>query len=91
MKTSNSSRNHEKKRSRKMLLEFDKKLERRCESVEDSMFDRKTRNETLNGGEFIPPSGTIFEAIFKELKRKEEREKNGHLFARMISRFRSAR
>jgi hypothetical protein len=91
MKTSNSSRNHKKKQSQKMLLEFDKKIERHCKSIEDCMFDSKTRNETLNGGEFIPPSGTLFEAIFKELKRREEREKKGHLFTRMISRFREHR
>jgi hypothetical protein len=86
MKTNISGRVHRKKHAQKMLLEFDKELGSQCESIEDHMFDRKNRNMALKNGEFTPPSGTLFEAIFQELKRKEEREKNRHSLSSMISR-----
>jgi len=60
-------------------------------SIEDDMFDRKTRDAALKSGQFVPPSGTLFEAIFQELKRKDEHEKNGHSFSSMISRLHARR
>jgi hypothetical protein len=72
--------------SQKTLVEYDEKLQRHCESIDDRMFDRETRNSTLENGEFSPPSGTLFEAIYKELKHKEEREKRSHSISKMLSR-----
>jgi hypothetical protein len=86
MKTDISGSHHRKKHAWKMLLEFGKELGSQCESIEGDMFDRKTRNMALKSGKFIPPSGTLFEAIFQELKRKEEQEKNRHSLSSMISR-----
>jgi hypothetical protein len=54
-------------------------------SIEDDAFDRKSRNATLESGKFVPPPGTLFEAIFQELKRKEERKKRKKSFSSMIS------
>ncbi len=88
MGTSNSGGERWKIQARKIALQFDKELEEHYETVESDVFDRKTRNAALESGEFIPPSGTLFEAIFQELKRKEAREKNGHPLSSMISRFR---
>jgi hypothetical protein len=86
METSNSGREHQKKEAQRMLFQFDKELEGHCETVENDVFDHKTRNATLQNGEFSPPSGTLFEAIFLELKRKEQQEKNRHSFSSIISR-----
>jgi len=60
-------------------------------SNEDDLFDRESRNATLESGQFVPPSGTLFEAIYKELKRKEERKKGKHSFSSMISRLHAHR
>lgn len=60
-------------------------------SIEDDIFDRKSRNATLESREFVSPSGTLFDAIFQELKRKEERKKSKHSFSSMISRLHAHR
>jgi hypothetical protein len=80
-----------KKHPQKTLVEFDKKLETQFKGFEDAMFDRETRNATLRSEEFHPPSGTLFEAIFKELKRKEEHERRRHSLSNVISRLRARR
>lgn len=77
-----------KKHPQKTLVEFDKKLETHFEGIEDAMFDRETRNATLRSEGFHPPSGTLFEAIFKELKRKEEHEGRKHSLSSIFSRLR---
>ena len=82
---SNLARHRKKKYSQKTLVEFDEKLLKHCENVEDRMFDRETRNSTLTNGEFNPPSGTLFEAIYKELKHREEHEKQSHPLSKMLS------
>jgi hypothetical protein len=91
MKIGNLGRYRKKKYAQKTLVEFDEKLEGQCKSVEDHMFDREIRNSTLKNGEFRPPSGTLFEAIFTEIKRKEEHERHGRSFSDMISRLRTRR
>ena len=80
-----------KKHSQKTLVEYDEKLRRHLESAEDQMFDRETRNSTLTHGEFNPPAGTLFEAIYKELKHREEHEKHIRSFSKMFSRLREDR
>jgi hypothetical protein len=84
MKTSNPR--GEKHKKQMMLTQFDKELERHCESVESDVFNHKARNAALQNGKFSPPSGTILEAIFLELKRKEEQEKSKHSFSSITSR-----
>lgn len=91
MKISDLRRYRKKKCRQKMLVEFDRQLEKHFESIEDDMFDRGTRNATLKKGEFHPPSGTLFEAIFQELKSKAEREERRHSLSSTISRFRARR
>jgi len=91
MKISDLRRYRRKKCPQKTLVEFDRQLERHFESMEDDMFDRGTRNATLKMGEFRPPSGTLFEAIFQELKSKAEREEHRHSLSSTISRFRARR
>jgi hypothetical protein len=86
MKPSSLARYRRKKYYQKTLVEFDDKLQRHCKSVEDRMFDRETRNSALKNGEFSLPSGTLLEAIYKELKHKEEREKQSHSYSKMFSR-----
>jgi hypothetical protein len=85
METNNSSVENRKEEAQKMLGQLDD-LEGHYDSVENDVFDHKTRNAVLQNGEFSPPSGTIFEAIFQELKRKEQREKNGRSFSSLIPR-----
>jgi len=85
METNNSGVENRKKEAQKMLRQLDD-LEGHHETIENDVFDHKTRNAALQNGEFIPPSGTLFEAIFQELKRKEQREKNRHSFSSLISR-----
>lgn len=85
METNKSGMENRRKSDQKMLFQFDKELERHCETFENDVFDHKTRNVALQNGEFSPPSGTIFEAIFQELKRKEQREKNRHSFSSLIT------
>jgi hypothetical protein len=80
-----------KKHSQKTLVEYDEKLRRQVESAEDQMLDRETRNSTLKNGEFNPPSGTLFEAIYKELRHREEHEKHSRSFSKMFSRLREDR
>jgi hypothetical protein len=82
MKAGSSGGCRKRKYAQMKLVEFDENLESHCESVEDEMFDREIRNATLKSGEFRPPSGSIFEAIFHELKRKAEREKDRHHFSK---------
>jgi hypothetical protein len=65
-----------------------KGLKRHCEAVENDVFDHKARNAALQNGKISPSSGTILEAIFLELKRKEQQEKNKHSFSSIISRLR---
>lgn len=87
--TNNSGAENRKEKARKMLSQLNvrtRNLEGHYDSVETDVFDHKTRNATLQNGEFSPPSGTIFEAIFQELKRKEQREKKRHSFSSMIHR-----
>jgi len=84
METSNPRRKNHKKQS--MLPQFDEELEEHCETMENDVFDHKARNAALQNGEFSPPSGTMFEAIFRELKRKEQQEKNKRSFSSIISR-----
>lgn len=84
MEANNSGVENQKKEAQKMLRQLDD-LEGHYDSVETDVFDHKTRNAALQNGEFSPPSGTIFEAIFQELKRKEQREKNRHSFSSIIS------
>lgn len=91
MKIGSLARSRKRKYAQKTLIEFDGKLRAHCDSIEDSMFDRETRNSTLKNGGFQPPSGTLFEAIFKELKNKEEHEKQGHSFSNTLSRLRGSR
>jgi hypothetical protein len=91
MKIGSLGRYRRKKFAQKTLVEFDEKLQNHCENIEDSMFDRETRNSTLKNGEFHPPSGTLFEAIFKELKLKQELKKNRHPFFNVVSRLRARR
>jgi hypothetical protein len=91
MKLGSLARHRRKKYSQKTLVEYDEKLQRLWESIDDRMFDRETRNSTLKNGEFSPPSGTLFEAIYKELRYKEEREKQSHSFSKMLFRFRENR
>jgi hypothetical protein len=91
MKISDLGRYRRKKHPQKMLVEFDRQLEKHFENMEDDMFDRGTRNATLKRGEFRPPSGTLFEAIFQELKSKAEREERRHSLSSAISRFRARR
>jgi len=79
------------KYSQKTLVEYDQKLQSHLERIDDQMFDRQTRNSTLKNGEFTPRSGTLFEAIYKELKYKDEREKQSHTFFKMLSRLRENR
>ncbi|HXX86885.1 MAG TPA: hypothetical protein VEH86_00365 [Candidatus Acidoferrum sp.] len=86
-----TSRYRKKKYSQKTLVEYDEKLRKHLESVEDGMFDRQTRNSSLKNSEFSPPSGTLFEAIYKELKHKEEREKQSGSFSKVLSRLRENR
>jgi hypothetical protein len=85
METNNSGVENRKEEGQKMLGQIDD-LEGHCDSVENDVFDHKTRNAVLQNGEFSPHSGTIFEAIFQELKRKEQREKNGRSFSSLIPR-----
>ena len=80
-----------KKHSQKTLVEYDQKLLRHMESIEDQMFDRETRNSTLRNGEFNPPSGTLFEAIYKELKHREEHEKHNRSLSKTFSKLREDR
>jgi hypothetical protein len=91
MKDCSSEKYRGKKYPQKTLVEFDKKLGTNFKGIEDAMFDRETRNATLRSGEFHPPSGTLFEAIFKELKRKEEHERGEHSLSNIISRLRARR
>ena len=84
-------RSHKKKYAQRTLIEFDKKLQEQYSKIEDHMFDRQTRNSTLKSGEFSPPSGTLFEAIFKELKMKEENERTSHSLSRALFRLRNNR
>lgn len=91
MKGCGSEKYRRKKHPQKTLVEFDKKLETHFKGIEDAMFDRETRNATLRSEEFHPPSGTIFEAIFKELKRKEEHERPKHSLSNIILRLRVRR
>ncbi|MGA2768560.1 MAG: hypothetical protein ABSF24_09645 [Candidatus Bathyarchaeia archaeon] len=91
MKGLSSEEHRRKKHPQKTLVEFDKKLETHFKGIEDAMFDRETRNATLGSEEFHPPAGTIFEAIFKELKRKEEHERRKHSLSNIISRLRGRR
>jgi len=74
-----------------MLPQFDKALEEQGETGENDVFDHKSRNAALQNGEFNPPPGTMFEAIFRELKRKEQQEKNKHSFSSIISRLHTHR
>ena len=85
------SRYRKKKYSQKTLVEYDEKLRRHWENVDEGMFDRETRNSSLKNPEFSPPSGTLFEAIYKELKHKEEHEKQSGSFSKMLSRLRENR
>jgi hypothetical protein len=80
-----------KEHPQKTLAELDKKLQTHFKGIEDDIFDREARNETLKSEEFRPPSGTLFEAIFRELKHKEEREKRKHSLSNIISRLRTRR
>jgi hypothetical protein len=73
------------------LTEYDEQLQRHWESIDNRMLDRETRNSSLGSGEFSPPSGTLFEAIYKELKNKEERKKQGSSFSKILSRIRENR
>jgi hypothetical protein len=82
------SKYRKKRYSQKTLVEYDEKLQRSLEGIDDRMFDRETRNSTLKNGEFSPPSGTLFEAIYEELKHKEERAKQSHTFSKMLSKLR---
>ena len=91
MKTNDLGRYRRKKHPQKTLVEFDKKLETHFKVIEDAMFDREARNATLRSEEFHPPSGTIFEAIFKELKRKEGNERRKHSLSSIVSRLRARR
>jgi predicted NodU family carbamoyl transferase len=91
MKLGSLARYRRKKYSQRTLVEYDEKLQRHLENIDDRMFDRETRNSTLKNGEFSPPSGTLFDAIYKELKHKEEREKQSHSFSKMLSRLRENR
>jgi predicted NodU family carbamoyl transferase len=91
MKLGSLARYRRKKYSQKTLVEYDEKLQRHLENIDDRMFDRETRNSTLKNGEFSPPSGTLFDAIYKELKHKEEREKQSYSFSKMLSRLRENR
>jgi hypothetical protein len=52
---------------------------------------KQCRNASLRDGEFGPPSGTLFEAIYKELKYKEERREESCLFSKMFSRLQENR
>ena len=88
METSPRRENHKKQR---ILSQFDKGLEGNCETLENDVFDHKSRNAALQNGEFSPPSGTMFEAIFRELKRKEQQEKNKRSFSSIISRLHTHR
>ncbi|MGD0027445.1 MAG: hypothetical protein ABSC91_00725 [Candidatus Bathyarchaeia archaeon] len=90
MKLGRLVRYRRKKYSQKTLVEYDEKLQRHWENIDDHMFDRETRNSTLKNREFSPPSGTLFEAIYKELKHKEEREKQSHSFSKILSRLRKS-
>ena len=91
MKDCSSEKYRRKKHPQKTVVEFDKKLGTSFKGIEDVMFDRETRNTTLRSGEFHPPSGTLFEAIYKELKRKEEHERRKRSFSNIISRLRVRR
>lgn len=91
MKARNPEKYHTKKHPQKTLVEFDEKLEKHVKGIEDAMFDRETRDATLRNVEFHPPSGTLFEAIFKELKQKEEHERHKHSFSNIISQLRARR
>ncbi len=77
METNDPNVENRKEEAQKMLGQLDD-IEGNYDSVETDVFDHKTRNASLQNGEFSPPSGTIFEAIFQELKRKEQRERNRH-------------
>jgi hypothetical protein len=85
MEANNSDVENRKEEAQKMLCQLDD-LEEHYETVETDVFDRKASLAALQNGEFSPPSGTIFEAIFQELKRKEQREKNRHSFSSLIPR-----
>jgi len=91
MKGCSSEKYRKKKHPQKSLVEFDKKLETHFKRIEDAMFDRETRYATLRSEDFQPPSGTLFEAIFKELRRKEEHERPKHSLSNIISRLRAHR
>jgi hypothetical protein len=91
MKGCSSEEHSRNKHPQKTLVELDKKLQTHFNGIEDAMFDRETRNATLRSEEFHPPSGTLFEAIFKELKHKEEREKRKHSLSSIISRLHARR
>jgi hypothetical protein len=86
VRTGTSNRQRKEKHTQKTLIEFDPDLQDHCEAIENSMFDREARNAALNDGGFHPPSGSLFDAIFQELKRKEEREKHRHGLSNMAAR-----
>jgi hypothetical protein len=90
MKKGNPAEYKRKKYSQRTLIEFDDKL-RQSKSADDPMFDRQTRNSTLRNKKFSPPSGTLFEAIYRELKDKEQREKQGRSYFKMLFRLRQNR
>jgi len=91
MKLGDRAEYRRKRFSQSTLAEFDDKVLRQYSSADDRMFDRQKRNSTLKNRKFRPPSGTLLEAIYEELKNKEDREKQGHSYFKMFSRFRQDR
>lgn len=91
MKLGSLAKHQKRKYSQKTLVEYDQKLQAHLERIDDQMLDRQTRNSTLKNGEFTPRSGTLFEAIYKELKYRDEREKQSHTFSKMLFRLRENR
>jgi hypothetical protein len=85
MRLGGLAKQRRKEYSQMTLIECDGQLQRHWETIEDTIFDRESRNSSLGNGEFGPPSGTLFEAIYKELKHREERKEKSGLFSKMLS------
>ena len=65
------------------LTDFDEKLRRKCEAIENAMFERESRNALLKSGLF--EGSSLFGYVVAEVRRREEKEKK-HGFARFARR-----
>ena len=58
--------------AQKELSDFDVKLKKECQKIEDAMFDRENRLALLKSGNFKVPSNSILSALFAEARRQQD-------------------